>query len=316
MNTPVVIGGASMDIKGRPLGRLVLNTSNRGTLEKSTGGVALNIALSLARLGSVPRFISLRGNDPEGDFIAEECRKSGLDPALLIQAEGKKTAVYQAVLDERGELSVGIAAMEIYDSLTPVLLAPFEMMLREAPLVIADANPPAATLHYLAGVCRRFHVPLFIEPTAADKCTRIFPHVRGITYLSPNLEELEALHGCPLCSYEEILRASRALVEKGVCHVFVTLGREGVLWVNAEGSVHQNTMEMDAKDVTGAGDAFVSGLVWAMMQGISLKDALGYGIAASLLTIQVYDSVHPHLCAELLKSARKEYLNDEKGTIL
>jgi pseudouridine kinase len=315
MKKPVIIGGASLDIKGRPFNTLAMHTSNRGTLEKSTGGVAFNIALSLTRLGITPLFISLRGNDPEGRFIVDQCEKNGLDPVSLIEIEREKTAVYQAILDERGELSVGIAAMKIYDSLTPALLTPYEAMIKEAPLVIADANPPAETLHYLAGLCEQYNVPLFLEPTAADKCTRIFPHVRGITYLSPNMEELEALHGSPLQSFEDMLQAARVLVEKGICHIFVTLGREGILWVNAEGSIHQSTMEMEVKDVTGAGDAFVSGIVWAMMQGISLKDALSYGIAASLLTIQVYESVHPHLSAELLNYVRKEYLSYEHGTI-
>jgi pseudouridine kinase len=312
MKKPVVIGGASVDLKGRPDGKLVFHTSNRGSLEKSTGGVAFNIALSLARLGIPPHFITLRGDDPEGRYIEEMCKKGGITTNHVIIAEDEKTAVYHAILDEKGELSVGIAAMKIYDSLTPSRIMPFEPLIREAPLVVADANPPAETLHYLSRLCREYNVPLFIEPTAADKCCKIFPSLEGVTYLSPNLEELEALHGKPMGSYEELLAAARHLVEKGIGQVFVTLGREGVLWVNAEGSLHRNTVEIEAKDVTGAGDAFVSGIVWALLHEISLRDALSYGIAASILTIQVYESVHPDLSPELLKTLRNEYIIHEK----
>jgi pseudouridine kinase len=51
MRKVVVIGGANVDVKGRASGPYLSGTSNPGRVTVSPGGVGLNIAESLSRLG-------------------------------------------------------------------------------------------------------------------------------------------------------------------------------------------------------------------------------------------------------------------------
>lgn len=86
---------------------------------------------------------------------------------------------YLAVLDERGDLAVGIAAMEICERLDGHSLAiGAEEAIREAPLVIADANFPAEATSALAELCRRHGVPLWVDPTAAAERILVLTDVK------------------------------------------------------------------------------------------------------------------------------------------
>jgi pseudouridine kinase len=301
MKRPVVIGGATVDLKGRPLSALKPHTSNIGVLEKSTGGVALNIALNLAALGAEPLFISLLGDDSEGDYVRDRCRRAGLDTGHIITLPGGRTAVYEAILDEHGELYAGISAMALFDRLTPDLLRIHEPLLREAPLVIIDANPPQETIAYLSSLAALDAIPLWMEPTSFDKCRKISGHLAGVSYISPNREELEALAGRSLETEADVSAAARQIVGSGVREVFVTLGREGVLHLNGHSAKVLKTPVLEALDVTGAGDAFVAGTSYGILRSLALPDALRCGMAAAFLTVQESESVSPAMSAALLE---------------
>ncbi|MFH0801622.1 MAG: carbohydrate kinase family protein [bacterium] len=303
----VVIGGACVDLKGRPLHPLMARTSNAGLLARTTGGVALNIALNLAKLGLSPLFISMLGDDPEGRHLAETCSEAGIDTSRIVLSPRERTAIYQAVMDEEGELYVAIAAMRIFDCFTPEFLSLHESALLQASLVIADTNPPPETLHFLIEFCRKHNIALWIEPTTADKSRKIFPHLDGITYLSPNREELEILVGKKLSTIHQMVNGARELIAQGVRHVFVTLDVDGVLWVDGQGFIHTPTAQVPIADVTGAGDAFVAGSIRAILAGLPMKRAVQHGIASAVLTIQVHESVRSDLTADFVESAVKEF---------
>jgi pseudouridine kinase len=301
MKNPVIIGGAAIDLKGMPDAPLKPRASNLGVFRKSTGGVGLNIALNLAALGVEPVFISLVGDDSEGDFIAARCAAAGLGTERVARHPDETTAVYEAILDEHGELFAGISAMAIFARLTPAFLAPHANLIAGAPLVIMDANPPEDTAAWLAALARERSVPLWLEPTAFDTCGRFRSHLDGVSWISPNVEELEALAECSVRSPDDMVAAARRLVAGGVKEVFVTCGEGGVLHVREGAADTARTPVIKARDVTGAGDAFVAGTAYGLLQGMDSSTALRYGMAAAYLTVQVSASVHPGLTPELLE---------------
>ena len=297
-----------VDLKGWPRHRLVPHTSNIGMLGRRPGGVGFNVAANLARLACHPIFLSAVGDDVDGEYLLAQCVLSGIETDRVRRVPGASTPVYLAVLDESGDLAVAVAAMDLCDGMTPELLGIDEALRPLPPLVLADANLPSTTLDYLARACRQQEVPLWVEPTTADKCQRLRSCLGSITFLSPNREELEILVGRPLPTDADLQAAARCLVAEGVTHVFVTLGPRGVLWVSRTDARWHATASVPVRDVTGAGDAFVSGAAWAIAQGLPMEEAVECGIAASLLAIQVVDSVPPTLGPALLQATRRRFL--------
>ena len=57
---------------------------------------------------------------------------------------------------------------------------------------------------------------------------------------------------------DDIRNAAAALRDTGVKNVIVTLGKRGALWLAADGTEqHFPSVNVTAKDTTGAGDAFI-----------------------------------------------------------
>lgn len=306
MIKPVIIGGATIDIKGKPFNKLVPGTSNAGLIEKTTGGVGFNICLNLAKLGLKPSLVTLIGNDAEGKLLKSICKTSNIDTSSVSVIKDEVTATYHAIIDEDGGLFGAIAAMNIFDKLTPEILSQHEEMLLKAPFIIADTNPPPETLEYISDLCFNNKIPLWIEPASSDKAWKILGCLKGITYLSPNTEELEVLVGRSLNDNSELISAGAELKEKGVQNVFITCDKDGVIWISDNEVIHRKNKEEQVTDTTGAGDAFVAGTIWSLSNGFTIKESINYGMCAAILTIDVYESVNPFLNEELLKSTLKE----------
>ena len=80
----LVIGAASVDVKGRAQKALQSGTSVPGEVTVSFGGVGRNVAENLARLGQPTILLSAVGRDPFGAQILERTATAGVDVSRVI----------------------------------------------------------------------------------------------------------------------------------------------------------------------------------------------------------------------------------------
>ncbi|HEX5630507.1 MAG TPA: PfkB family carbohydrate kinase, partial [Acidimicrobiia bacterium] len=112
---PVVcVGALHLDAKARVIGSLVSGTSNPAAVTRSPGGVAANIARSLARLEVPVALVSVVGDDDIGHRLLGRLAAEGVDVDGVVVTSAAITATYTAVLQGSGELAFGIADMGIY----------------------------------------------------------------------------------------------------------------------------------------------------------------------------------------------------------
>jgi 1-phosphofructokinase family hexose kinase len=128
--------------------------------------------------------------------------------------------------------------------------------------------------------------------------------------VKPNAEEIHALTGLPVNTPAEIDTAAAELCRMGAQNVVVSMGKEGAL-LHAPGATwFTHSPKIQEKNPIGAGDSMVGGLVWALSQGISLKEALGWGVASGAATASLSGTevgTRP-LIEELFKQVRFEKL--------
>jgi pseudouridine kinase len=292
----VVIGGANMDIKCRIVGKVAMASSNPGTAALTPGGVGRNIAENLARLGVATSLISVVGRDRLGEQLMQETADAGVDVCGVMRAPGP-TGLYGATLDRRGELIVAVAAMPILERLTPRRLQRHRRRIAAADLIVADSNLPAATLDWLMDVAAADDVRLAIEAVSVPKGGKLrslLRRHRPLFALFCNRDEARALTGRAATR-----AAARALHDKGVRHVGIGLGRQGMLVLSAaEGrmrAVRVPAIPAAIVDVTGAGDAAVAGTLFGLLRGEPLPTAARYGQAAAALTVGCDRAVDPRL---------------------
>jgi 1-phosphofructokinase family hexose kinase len=102
--------------------------------------------------------------------------------------------------------------------------------------------------------------------------------------VKPNAEEAQVLTGLAMDAPAAIAAASAEIRRMGPQNVVVSMGKAGALLHTAEGTWLTHTPKIQEKNPIGAGDSMVGGLVWALTQGIGLKEASGWGVASGAAT--------------------------------
>jgi pseudouridine kinase len=293
----IVIGGTNIDIKAKVTAKYVGATSNPGAVNFTPGGVARNIAHNLGTLGVEVALISVIGKDAAGEIAMAATGAAGVDLSMCLRSD-VPTGAYVAVLDEKGELVSAVNDMRILESLTPQAVKQHSAALKAAKFIVVDCNVQPDLLDYLA-----FHQSekLIIEPVSVAKSqklrTLLDKHEAFIA--TPNRDQLEAL-----TDTNDIDQACKELHERGLHNLVVHLGSKGAL-VSSERGMKQIpcATPSQVKDVTGAGDAAVAGLVYGLCRGYDISRSAQFGQAAASLVLNSTASTAVGLTEQALLKA-------------
>ena len=300
----VLIGSACFDIKGTITGRGVKHiypfSSNPGRVRVSLGGTARNIAESLARLDVPVQLLTAIGADEEGRQIVERTRAAGvvIDDGALIVAPDLESGAYLALLRADGQLIVGVDDTLVARRITPRAVHRWRRVIREAALVVIDANVPPRAIRAILRRCAWYGIDVCLDPVSVALARRVAPFLARAKLITPNMREAAALAGLPVTTREEALAAARVLQERGAEIVVVTMAHGGAVYVGGDASGHVPAIETAIVDATGAGDALTAGVIFGLLNDFPPDDALALGTAMASLTMQSGETVRSDLSVE------------------
>ena len=147
----VGIGGANVDFHAQSRAPLILRDSNPGFARITAGGVTRNILENLARMGDRVSLISAVGDDLFGSFILSESREAGIDMDAVLRCPGHSSSCYAAIMDERGDMFLGMSDMRILEQLTDEIILERMSRFNDVDCVVTDPNLPESTLDWLLG---------------------------------------------------------------------------------------------------------------------------------------------------------------------
>ncbi len=292
-----VIGAANTDLIGFPNDRLIFNDSNKGQIRMLPGGVGRNVAENLSRLHLDVSLISIFGNDYFYDFIRKHSEKLHIDLSDSIVLEGQSSAVFSAILNRGNDLAVAIADMHIYDNIKPDQFMRDFPSLEKAEVVVMETNFPSSVLDYLVN---RFPDKKWIADTVSgDKAKRIEAVYDRLAVLKTNLIEAEILTGMSArtTDYRDMVQF---FLDEGVENVFLTLDKEGVIYGNKQKIAYQPPVPGRVLNTIGAGDAFLSGVVFGFVNQFDLDKMATMGLRAAGLTVQSERVVSEEISPEKL----------------
>lgn len=95
-------------------------------------------------------------------------------------------------------------------------------------------------------------------------------------FVKPNRAEAEALVKRPLKTAEDAVSAARESIELGAASAAITLGREGIVWVERANGLAwmARPPAMNVISTVGCGDATLAGFALAASQGLSGEEAI------------------------------------------
>ncbi len=281
----ICIGSALWDIIGRSPIQMPHGADKPGRIDRLPGGVALNIAITLRRLGMVPTLLTAIGRDTDGDELIAVCGRLGLDTNFVHRSPEFPTDRYLAIEDVNG-LVAAIADAHSLEAAGDRILVPLadgRLGRSSEPwsgVIALDGNLTAALLADIA------HSPLFAEadlrvaPASPGKAERLRPllaHPRATHYV--NLEEAGLLvekH------FSTAVEAAKELLAAGASRVLVTDGsRECCDGKSGEELLRARPPAVAQQRVTGAGDTFMAAHLAAEFRGASRQTALELALAAA-----------------------------------
>ena len=290
-----MFGTVFMDIKGfaeqsyDPVGR------NLGNVKFIHGGVGRNVAENLGILGVPTTFVSTVDDNANGQEIETRLLENEVKTDYLKKVPADGMGMWMALLAKHGELVGSISKM-------PNLQFFADVVNRQGYEIIEKASHVALDIDLNEEITKK------VIAIAKEKGKPIYGLPGNLSVILNNKELLTDME-CFVCNDIEAAKIFEVEIELGdvvkitaeltkfakaqnIKAMVVTMGEKGAVYFcqGMEQAQYHSVKPVEMVDSTGAGDAFFSGTISALVQGKSIDEAVAYGSKVAAHTIQSLES--------------------------
>ncbi|MBX6395550.1 MAG: carbohydrate kinase [Alicyclobacillaceae bacterium] len=283
------------------------------SFEKRAGGAPANVAAAVSRLGGRSAFVGVVGRDPFGEFLISELQRFGVDVKDVRRTDEAKTTMAFVARRGDGERSFVFYRDPGADTRLRLEDLPRDRLAGSQIVHLGSlglsSSPSREALLEAARWCRESGVIVSFD---VNWRPALWPDIRAarevtqrmaewIDMIKVNREELELFSGTG-----DPRLGARFWHEQGIRLVIVTLDRDGC-FLSARGPNSRGDRAVEVRmpaypvrpvDTTGAGDAFLGALYYALLyragKGIgwparledegALREAAGFAVRAAALS--------------------------------
>lgn len=280
----VVVGSTNMDMVVKtdhiPVpGETVLS----GSFFMNPGGKGANQAVAVARLGGEVVFISKLGNDVFGKQFSQLFNDEGIDTSFILSDEDLPSGVALITVDQAGENSI-VVASGANANLQSSDVQPALHEIAAARILLLQLEIPMEVVHFVVDYAASKAVKVILNPAPANILTPGL--LQNIDILTPNKTEASMISGINVHNMETAKKAAKAICEKGVKNVVVTMGPLGAAICNEKKKFSVvAAQQVETVDTTAAGDVFNGALAVALCEGKELEEAVGFACEAAALSV-------------------------------
>ncbi len=251
---------------------------NATRMEIHAGGVTANNLTQVARLGTTTGWLGLIGDDENGRIIQKAFADDGMDLSGLEVVKGERSALTWIPVNPEGERCV-----YMFPNVTGKLSVfhvrnRFASHIRGAKHFHTEASQlPILPLKEAMRVAKEANVRVFLD---MDVTPRFFAQMNlgRQEELCDALKLVDVLKPCKAAAREmtgltDYNRMADMLLNLGPKIVAITQGEDGCLIASREKRVQVPAFRVNVVDTTGAGDAFMGGLSYGLLQGWELERA-------------------------------------------
>ena len=158
-----------------------------------------------------------------------------------------------------------------------------EEKIKEADIILMQLEVPIDTVEYAATIANRYGKKVILNPAPASTLSNSF--LNNVHTILPNRIEAEMLSGIKVMDVESAHRAAKAIGEKGIENVVITLGKDGAYVKEKDEYTMIPAKEVETIDTTGAGDVFCGAFSVYLSQGHSLAESVKFANAAAAIAV-------------------------------
>lgn len=297
MKTPkiLVVGSLVMD--------LIYSTSkvpNEGetvndglSFTSAPGGKGANQAVQAARLGIDVTMVGKLGNDIFGDGLLKAISEAGINTNYILRDDTCSSAVSNIILEvvpgkktKNRIIVVPGTNMKLTVDDVDFLkdkISEYDMVILQLEIPL-DVNKRVIDYAYAKGV------PVMLNSAPYQALDDDI--LSKLAYISPNEHEAYGLTGIKTTNEDgsidikKVETAARAMLDKGVENVIITLGSNGVAFMNKDMFVVKPCVDIvKVVDPTAAGDSFTGAFCSAVCMGMQPDKALDFANYTATMTV-------------------------------
>jgi ribokinase len=278
-----VFGSINMDLVARsPRLPNPGETLTGHTFQTFPGGKGANQAVACARLGAKTFMVGRVGGDVFGHKLKQELEFAGVDHSnVQIDTSVSSGVALIAVEDSSENMIIVIPGAN--GEVAKQDLRRLEGVLSQSKVLLLQLEIPLKAVIDATKLANETNVKVILDPAPAQVLSdEIYPLLDIIT---PNVPEAELLVGFPIKTNQDAARAARVLKDRGVQDVIIKMGSRGAFaYINGQERFYKS-FQVTAIDTVAAGDAFNGALAVALSEGLSIEDAILWGMAGGALAV-------------------------------
>lgn len=302
MNKVFCIGELLIDFISLDIGKNILNASK---FEKKAGGAPANVAAAISKLGGQSYFLGQVGDDSFGKYLIETLESVKIDSSL-VKLEGNTTLAFVAI-DDQGERDFefirGSDGDYKFDNIDLSLIEANDIIHFGSATAFLEGELKESYFKFLE-YAKENNLFISFDPNYRDLLIKeeyLEAYIENCKYFISksdfvkfSLEELELISG-----ESKMDKALDLIHNMGGKIVVITLGRDGSLLSYKGRREKISSITVKQLDSTGAGDAFVGGVLTKLSQEDNKKDIafdiwksyIGYGNKVGAITCTDYGAI-------------------------
>lgn len=289
----VTLGEAMLRLSVRPGDRL----EDAPAFDVHVAGSEANVAFAAARVGLRSAWVSALPANPLGRRVAATLAAAGVDTANVRWIEGGRLGLYFvelgaaprpiSVVYDRGRSALAEASADLFDwgavadteffHVSGITLGLSAGCAQIAERAMREARAQGAVVTFDVNYRQR----LWTAPAAEQAVRSVAGLIDVLVCTAEDARDVFGATGAPAAVADRLHRELR------VETVVLTLGAEGAIAIRG-GTLHEARGHLvETIDRVGAGDAFLAGLIWGLLDG-SVDLGLERGLAMSALKMTLH----------------------------
>lgn len=242
--------------------------------KKNPGGAPANVAVGLSRLGVDTTFVGKVGDDVLGNFLKETLDNNGVNTTEMLLTDEARTGLTFVTLDEDGDRSFSFYIDPSADrflrpeEINPDIFAE-NKILHCGSISLID-EPARSATRYAIQQAKDNDMLVSYDPNLRRNLwanletaqARIVSVLDEVDILKISEEELEFITGT-MQAEEGVKELAE---EYDISLIYITWGGKGAYYYYQGQLEFVDSLDVRAVDTTGAGDAFVSGILYQINQ--------------------------------------------------
>lgn len=247
----------------------------------SAGGKGANQAVQASKLGVPVYMVGCVGTDAHGDFLLESAHKYEVNTDYIRRcSEPTGMGVINAMED--GSVFACIVRGANF-AITKEDIDRAEAILKETYLVILQMEIPQEINEYAIKKAKEYGCKVLLN--AAPAAEMSIEYLKLCDIIVVNEVEAGFYLKSDVKSVEDAEKGAALLSETYERDIIITLGKTGAVVSESSNVEFIPSHKVNAVETTGAGDSFIGGIGYALLNGQSLMDACKFATCCSAVTV-------------------------------